>query len=47
MDEKITKIIIMFHLTMFEKLKELDPHTISNLSNIPFNNDLNRFTLNF
>ncbi len=47
MDEKITKIIIMFHLTMFEKTQRIRPHTISNLSNIPFNNDLNRFTLNF
>ncbi|EGT4637390.1 DUF3786 domain-containing protein [Clostridioides difficile] len=48
MDEKITKnnYNVPFDYVR-KKLKELDPHTISNLSNIPFNNDLNRFTLNF
>ncbi|EGT2202980.1 DUF3786 domain-containing protein [Clostridioides difficile] len=30
-----------------KKFKELDPHTISNLSNISFNNDSNKFILNF
>ncbi|CZR98787.1 hypothetical protein CDFC105_72503 [Clostridioides difficile] len=48
MDEKLTKsnYNVPFNYAR-EKFKELDPHTISNLSNISFNSDLNRFTLNF
>ncbi|MGX9758413.1 DUF3786 domain-containing protein [Clostridioides difficile] len=30
-----------------KKLKELDPHTISNLSNINFNSDSSKFTIDF
>ncbi|MCC0656231.1 DUF3786 domain-containing protein [Clostridioides sp. ES-S-0123-01] len=30
-----------------KKLKELDPHTISNLSNIDFNSDSSKFTIDF
>ncbi|MGS5517412.1 DUF3786 domain-containing protein [Clostridioides difficile] len=48
MDEKLTKsnYNVPFNYAR-EKFKELDPHTISNLSNISFNSNLSRFTLNF
>ncbi|KPI47349.1 hypothetical protein IM33_18185 [Clostridioides difficile] len=48
MDEKVTRsnYNVPFDYAR-EKLKKLDPHTISNLSNISFNSDSNKFTLNF
>ncbi|MBY2478536.1 DUF3786 domain-containing protein [Clostridioides difficile] len=48
MDEKLTKsnYNVPFDYAR-EKFKELDPHTISKLSDIPFNSNSNKFTLNF
>lgn len=48
MDEKIIKnnYNVLFDY-VWKKFKELDFYIISNLSNIFFNNDLNRFIFNF